>query len=1527
MSKIRERFGIRGRLRGQVKRAVAIVLAAVTALTACGITGFAADSGHKVTVFHGYGTEAAKYSIADNPFVLDTLDYEAYQKSALTGQTNGDFKDSNPIGGSGALLKFNPPARISGVDIVYGDLKGSFSTGLSGSVLKVKDDGTGLELVKKPTSSGEVTDKMILTFGSYWNTQSAAVSMLRFYNIKEDLTVIYRYADEVTFKVGAGEGKAEVTDFPGYADTSDGVTGYSRARTREDEGALNPFVTSVTAPKGQVIDSYAVSIGDKNVNVTSDQVKKGVYIDASGKITEGDVNAVLKIENDKITTYDLGQSINVTPSYKSGDTKYTIKVNGAAVDRDGANGKWKAGDFSVSTDLKNYVQNRGGDYDPAKGVAHLIDDYSDPSGTGLAFWFFGSYGEVTSIDLEIGGKKYTFSGDNLDITSGAVFLTKGNKLEKRDNTAYKNGDIIRFRHNAGQGDDAYAMYFIEIHSDITVTVNYKNVTAEVSDPQGALDSIEFDQTPSDGDGGNIVQGAAGKDFSVPGGYLRGADPYSYRLRFKTADGAVITGLKFTDGGSWTKNVTEEEITGKTVTCENDAKTLKFAALAHEDGWHFVKVYLQKTDKFTVEPIVESVLHTKESVKVTLEASPDLAVGVNANGTKGKSGTVSEDNLSVTVPKGALSYDTNQNYFQWGLGSTLDNEMEYAGVDIYRVLDDGSEKLIRSLGEGILSRDAIRAQGDSLTTSPEDNFGTNDPIKVRLTKNRSGVATLAFYITNGNSDFLLKLKYKDYTDDGEEKVGKDAKFDANQTIKVDAPHSSWKAVKFVKYMKTAGSVVSFEGKYLNNTNVAAPDGSYGVIRFDISEKTGYQITGFKLSDADGKVAAVNFDIAQTGNSKVSADLVTAEWSYTQGVYHVAVYWQKVRGMVLKVETKKLTGSNFTVTFEPLADGNISKFYSFEGNKIKGVTTDASFSRIGIEKAGTLTANKSGSRIQWQGEITYGSGWEYSKLEVINTDTGKVAATLLSGAKTYLSAKPANQSGSYTSAGITVNYSKRLCGDFVIQVWGVSGNYTLRLYYKNYDSGQELPGKDASVNVPWGGVVTANKSNVSVRRVVNNKFDDKAPNSERYNERLAKNVFKADLNVKTPGDRVESVTVDANGRTYTMGAKLLAGYSGAESQRVLGAQIEVAKRGNGRMRVHVWDLVGTVTVTANLSSGHKYKVSLDEGDRGVFRVLEIPKTGCAYDQSMKNITVMQGTTASSTSGAGESICYAFCADVGYEIDKLIITSNGETYTFDFRSQVPNGKNSYSVYKPYLTVTYAIFQNIGGETMRLRLHNIDADAQIKVTYREDVYTVTAYPQYGKGWLRADLYEDAAVYTELSDNKAVAKVVSGTMNWRTHGIKYHFKPMNEGSVVTHVLVRNHIGNYVIMGDGVGLKESKWYRINGCIAGYYLADEGVAEVRVYGLYRDIDVIAFYDDEPVDPNIVIPSDIATHDLGVYPMGSDEGYVDEAVTKPRVLGKSKAEPEKKFNILPVILGCAGALIVAAGIIIPIIIVKRRKREEV
>ena len=190
----------------------------------------------------------------------------------------------------------------------------------------------------------------------------------------------------------------------------------------------------------------------------------------------------------------------------------------------------------------------------------------------------------------------------------------------------------------------------------------------------------------------------------------------------------------------------------------------------------------------------------------------------------------------------------------------------------------------------------------------------------------------------------------------------------------------------------------------------------------------------------------------------------------------------------------------------------------------------------------------------------------------------------------------------------------------------------------------------------------------------------------------------------------------------------------------------------------------------------------------------------------------------------------------------------------------------------------------------------------------------------MKAEAYETSELFTQFTDNFAVAKVVSGTTAGRKNGIKYWIKPIQKGDVITNAVVRNKFGDYVIMGDDFTEEQWQDYRIKGGVVRYYKGYDGIIELRVWGIYEDLEIITFYNGETPDPNMLIPDDVGTYDLGPY--GDDDGY-EEVIVEP----VKKEVPEKKSNRwLPVVVTVAVSL-VGLGLILFLVrfFLKRRKSE--
>ena len=395
-------------------------------------------------------------------------------------------------------------------------------------------------------------------------------------------------------------------------------------------------------------------------------------------------------------------------------------------------------------------------------------------------------------------------------------------------------------------------------------------------------------------------------------------------------------------------------------------------------------------------------------------------------------------------------------------------------------------------------------------------------------------------------------------------------------------------------------------------------------------------------------------------------------------------------------------------------------------------------------------------------------------------------------------------------------------------------------------------------------------------------------------------------------MESINVTANGRTYVIGKGFLSGQS--VGMDVLGGKVLYYKSTDGYAQIRVWNVVGNISLSTNLSHDNRYTIYFDEGDHGIFKVSEMPDSA-TYNNNMSQITVLQGSVYNSTAGNGTSVKYDVTPDVGWEIDCVKVTVNGQTYTLDHR-ELESGKTLTVKTLPNTAIRY----NVDSNGAQIRMVHVDADTHVQVQYREDEYHVTVYTQY-KGVMKAEAYETSALFTTFTDNFAVAKIVSGTTAGRVNGIKYWVKPKTAGDVITNAVVRNKFGDYIVMGDDFVEEQWEDYKIKGGIVRYYKGYDGIIELRIWGVYEDLEVICFYNGETPDPTMAIPDDVGTYDLGPY--GDGDGYQDVIVEpiKPQEEEPKAEKPSRRW--IPVAVGVT-ASVLGLGLILFLILFLRKKR---
>lgn len=1461
------------------KRIAAFVLALLMVLTTVSNGNFATTAkaakseteenvGHKVAIFYGYGGKAGTTNPATSVFKKD-LNNTAYDSTAKYGLTDGDFHTTATSGKETAYGQQNAPSAVKSVDVIYGDLTYTFDKYIDGATVYLSTDGTELNL-----SEGT----QLIKFGggsTAWNAKSTK-PVIRFFHVADDLAIVYHYADEVKLSINAGKGASYTSDFPGYSTTNDNnvFVGYSRPREM-----ANGFDTSIHIPEGKTIDCINLQIGEKTITIPSASIKNGTYINSSYELTDDSTEAILYYKEDKLTVYAIKENISVNVNYVGASAGKNITVIGA-----------EGSEHAItSSEFQKYVKENGGSVDLDNGNIKLNNAYSNSKGLSLAV--NAAYGTVKELVVAMGEHTWTLSGDSI---TGNYTSYVDSKYEEvvREGDKYASGDLFKYVHSGS--NKYYNFRFYEIKEDITITVHYKECEAEVVDTNGYFGTVSYDYYPSGSDA--TVEG---NTLKISSRYLRGENAYSYRLAMKPNALVALKGIRVSDSsGTYKKDILTAEALSGTYKEEG----LGTIAFSYSGGKYYIRVLAQTADKLIVTPILDYVYESKGYSNVTLEASKALSVKIESGYPTAVN--VSDDYLSLKVPKDALTEGVAKKSFRWALGSTLDNDYEYYTLEVYATHKDGSGNmqttLLTTLGNNAVSYLADKTKDQTFSY-------TSESISIKYNKSKYGEAQIRFWGVSGTMDFILKMNYKNYNT-GEVVAADAAKFNNKQTIKLNGAHSTWTVDHEIRGMSidTANNKVTFDGKYLNGVNVPDSSGYYGCPRFVITEKQGYEISTITVTESGNSKNTYTFEAT---NSKTTATcnsgaLGTIYFSFDNGKYYVRFAALSVRDVTIQVSYKALRGTPYAVTTSGIAKGNTEM--TFTGDDISGVSISKDLLTAKVAGADTLTNGVNGKSIRWAFSSTYGSGWEYYKIEIYSADTGKLYDTLGEDLESYLVNAEKDQTVGSTLPGMTVRYSKDKSGCAYLRVWNVSKNYHFVLYYKNYATGQVVAANQATVNINYGGKVSYNDSSVRLEMENANKT------TVNVNTKLEKEKgIKYFVYTKKLGDNVESISIAANGRNYVIGKGLKSGQS--VGMDVLGAKVLYYKSTDGYAQIRVWNVVGNISLTTNLSHNNKYTIFFDEGDHGIFKVSEIPDSA-TYNSNMSEITLLQGSVHNSKKGNGTSVRYDVTPDVGWEIDCVKVTVGGETYRLDHR-ELQSGKTLTVKTLPNTAIRY----NVDSNGAQIRMVHVDEDTRIQVQYREDEYSLTIYTQY-KGVIKAEAYETAELFTQFTDNFAVAKIVSGTTAGRVNGIKYWIKPIQKGDVITNAVVRNKFGDYVIMGDDFTEEQWQDYKIKGGIIRYYKGYDGIIELRAWGIYEDLEIICFYNGETPDPHMLIPDDVGTYDLGPY--GDDEGY-DDVIVEPM-----KSASDKNSNRwLPVVVTVAVSL-VGLGLLLFLILffLKKRKMKE-
>ncbi len=1076
-----------------------------------------------------------------------------------------------------------------------------------------------------------------------------------------------------------------------------------------------------------------------------------------------------------------------------------------------------AGAYSVSAPVSatSWAGETGGGVDTS-GTLTTKGDYESASGAQVRF--YTDLGTLNGITFVFGEETVTLTGDEL-ASAGIHINADGSKsTAKRDDT------IVKYAVSNG----GRFLRFFTVDQDIDISIDYSDVPEKVTATftDGVLASTDFqvDVTTEN----TVVNG---NSFTVPVTDLKGTNATSVRMCI-TPDVSVMTGLKLSDG---TNEYTF--VYGKS----SEAKVyngLGKVAMAYSasDGKYYVR-FLYLTHDVTVTPIA---VGKGVSKQVSLSASKDLSV--TPDKTNKAPVTVSDDNRTITVKTGVLTGPSSATSFRWNLSTTVGSDLEYYKLEFY---DKDTGSLLATIGESLIS---YKKAGKDQTVS------LNAPVGIYARYNKSTYGEGQLRVWGVTKNIEIKVYYKNYKT-GEVVSAADAAFNSVSKVRFARSAADAKAAHFAYDFVTPGTVVSGLAATVPNSELT---GDNTVIKTDGDVK----ISGILRA----RIAALKM------NEIESVTITDGEYSHTftenetyVGALGNIVFARNNNAALIrfnKVYTEKEIRISATFidnsveppyTVELQADKRVS--YVYEPTNPKTVKTSAKNLKLTVPD-NALTAGINGKSVRWTFSTLAGMTYEYSKIEIYDRDTGELLKTL---GKNFVSYKDSekDQFASAELAGLKIRYNKSVNCELQIRIWDVYRNVTLKLYYKDFKTGKEYAANNKNLKFSYNATVSVNAHGANVETEIASGAPITKVNG---NSKIRFNAFAEEKNgvryVIKPanlGERVESITVTIGGKKLTMGSSTE--IYGAVGQVFPGAKVRFMKSSDGYAAFRVWGVTRNVSVSVNISSGHKYTVTYDMGEHGFMRIMDIPENAIINPEVTK-ITVLEGATYNSKAGNKTSIRVDAKVDPGWEIDYITFTTKGRTYKIDNKI-LPTGKTLTTVAKPGCAVR---FNTDSDGNSQIRAVHVDADTLIKVYYRTAQYSLIVN-NGARSTMKAEPYGNAAM-SEFSDNFAVAKITSGNTVARQNGIKYWLEPL-DGRKITGAIVENSRGEHLVMGVGFGETDYEDYKIKGATVRYYQGYDGKVELRIWGVCDDVTVTMFYDGATPVPGVTVPADIATYDVGPY----------------------------------------------------------------
>lgn len=1156
-------------------------------------------------------------------------------------------------------------------------------------------------------------------------------------------------------------------------------------------------------------------------------------------------------------------------------------------------------------------ENKGkGIYDETNGVLTTFGEYKNSSG--VAVNAYSLLESVESIEITLKEKTHTIDAANIFAT---YFIDKDNNLVNRKD--YVEGDYFKIVVNAekttGPNTNEMNLRFYHVDDDIKIEFKCKDVSAKFVDDSKATSLVSVDTKTE-----RTKVGEDNASFVVPENDLLGNNDNSVRFAI-VPNAGVMTGLAL-----YKINEQKEEELVKEYKYGDNATALEIddvgkVALAYSssDGKYYVRFQYLYTD-VVVKPIVAE----EKTYTINLDVADGVSVNHEALSATlpNKDVKISDDIKTIEVPYGALTKRDTGYSFRWNLGATNGSGYEYYKLEVI----NSNNEVIATYGE-----DAKSYKADSTV---DQTFSANNPI-LSLVYNKSKYGDAQIRIWGITDDFTLKLYYKNY-DTEDVLAAEDASFDIKYNVSVNYEDGdSKKRTVYFDYVPENSVVAKNEHKEDSSITIHAKDltGSNkeisrktisdtvsivtsNIFRIRFTELTKYKIDSIKISTIDENGIVTDRYNLDTSIDKLSHKI--AELGDVMYVDNGGVKYIRFNGIfttdkiVITPTYSKFANGPYKVKLK--SDDRLNVDYNVKNPTSVSVSEDYKTVKI---PEGALNKAEDGKSIQWSLSSTAGMDFEYSKVVIKDSKTGDVIATLGENSKSYKKYADGKKDQTFSASpqGLKIRFNKSHYGEAQIRIWDVYRNVTIEVYYKNYSTGKEYIANDSHLNFVYDGVVTI-VPNGSKIEIVEKKCDITqlaGPTKIRFNE-FAKqdDGVKYNMTNVNLGENIDYVTIECDGETYELGKNVKV--SKAAAVTVPGAKIKFARTTDGYAQMRIWAVSNDITITLHKSYGHKYKIFFDVGDHGTARINDIP-ANAEITKDLSVCTVWQGSTNNSTAGNKTSVRYDVTPNVGWEIDYITMTVDGETTKINSRDIRDLSKTLTVVSKPGAACRYNVDSN---GVSQIRMVHVDSNVSVKVYYRDNSHKVTINTQK-LSLMRAEGYNSGSL-TKFTNNYAVATVIAGSTGARQNGIKYWLKPLDDHKI-TSAVIEDKYGNTVICGVGFTETQYEDYKVKGGTVRYYQGYDGKVELRVWGVTDDVKITIFYDDQTPVGGIGLPDDIETYDIGVY---------EEAVdNKNDLVHEDEDIPEEDTadsnNNIAIVAGAVGVGIVA--LIFAFIKAKKKKQK--